>query len=163
MRGFFKVAFVVDVVVVGLSFFTEAPYFLLNTQVAFISSLLVVLGSFWGYKRMVQKRAKKFSGRDVIEVLEDRYELYEESNKSAKEIFEEERAKIKVSRANIKNFIKSAPGFFSPWRLLGYLFLVVAVLVLIRKGYFEAGSFLIGLAIVPLSALLYALLPIENR
>ncbi len=163
MRGFFKVAFVVDVVVVGLSFFVEAPYFLLNTQVAFISSLLVVLGSFWGYKRMVQKRAKKFSGRDVIEVLEDRYELYEESNKSAKEIFEEERAKIKASRANIKNFIKSAPGFFSPWRLLGYLFLVVAVLVLIRKGYFEAGSFLVGLAIVPLSALLYALLPIENR
>ena len=167
MKGFFKVAFVVDVVVILSSFFVDSSYYLLNTQLAFIASLLVVLGSFWGYSKMVRKKARNFTGRDAIDNIEDPHELYEEllqsDGKSAKEIFEEERAKIKANRANMKNFIKSAPAFLSPSRLFGYLFLVLSVMVLIRKGYFEAGSFLIGLAIVPLSALLYAVLPIENR
>jgi len=161
VRGFFKVAFVVDLFVIASSFFVDSPYFLLNTQVAFISSLLVVGGSFLGYRKLVQKRAPHFQGPDVIDEMDDPFELYEDEGKSAKEIFEEEKAKLK--KANLKNFFASAPGFLSPYRLFGYLFLVVAVLVLIRKGYFEAGSFLIGLGIVPLSALLYTILPVENR
>ena len=164
MKNFFKVAFFLDILVILGSFFVDSPYFLLNTQIAFIASLLVVLGSFWGYKNLVRKKAAHFAERDAIDIIEDPHELYEEeSQKSAKELFEEEKARLKAKRANVKNFIKSAPGFFSPYRLFGYLFLVLAVLVLIRKGYFEAGSFLVGLAIVPTAALLYAVLPIENR
>lgn len=159
-KRFFFIAFVVDSIVILYSFFASR-YFLLNSQLAFIASLLIVLGSFYGYARMVKKRAH-MRGRDIIDEIEDRFELYEEppkSNVSAKEIFEEEKAKIKAKRVGIKNFLKSSNAFFSPFRLFGYLVLVVAILFLVRHRLFEAGSFLVGLAVVPASAMLLALLP----
>ncbi len=160
LKRFFFIAFIVDSIVIAYSFFASR-YFLLNTQLAFIASLLIVLGSFYGYARMVTKRAH-ITGRDIIDEIEDRFELYEEpqrSGASAKEIFEEEKAKIKSKRVSLKNFLKSSNAFFSPFRLFGYVVLVVAIFFLVRHGWFEAGSFLVGLAIVPVSALVLTILP----
>jgi len=160
VKRFFQIAFFLDLLYIGYSFFAS-PYFLLNSQLAFIASLLIVLGSFHGYKKVVQKRAASRPYRDAIETIEDRFGLYEEEGseveqKDAKEIFEEERAKIKASRAGLRHFVQSAGGFFSPYRLGGYFVLILSVLVLVRRGLFEPWSFLAGLAIVPLAALVMA-------
>jgi len=160
VKRFFRIVIFIDLLFIIYSFFASR-YFLLNSQLAFIASLLIVLGSFWGYKRVVQKRSH-ITGRDSIDEIEDRFELYEEtelSRKSPREILEEEKAKIKSKRAALKHFVMGAGGFFSPFRLGGYAVLVLSVLVLIRKGLFEPASFLAGLAIVPIAALVMALLP----
>ncbi len=160
MKRFFRIVILIDLLFISYSFFASR-YFLLNSQLAFISSLFIVLGSFWGYKRVVQKRID-ITGRDSIDEIEDRFELYEETkpcDKSPREILEEEKARIKSKRAGLRHFVMGAGGFFSPFRLAGYGVLVVSILVLIRKGLFEPMSFLAGLAIVPIAALVLALLP----
>ncbi len=158
MRNFFSIAFLLDLILVIASL-SASRYFLLNTQLAFIASLLIVMSSFYGYKRVVEQKAG-LGGRDIVDEIEDRFDLYSEDpsneGKSAKEIFEEEKAKIK--KMGLRNFFKTSSGFFSPLRLLGYAFLTIVVMVLVRKGMFEVGAFLIGLAIVPLSAALAALI-----
>ncbi len=156
MRKIFAIAFFVDIVLIFWSISFDR-YALINSQLAFIASLLIILGSFQGYKKVVQK--KSHLGRDIIDGIEDRFELYnEEENRhlSAKELFEEEKKKVKSQKA-MKNFVLGLGGFFSMYRLFGYLFLVVVVLMLIRKAIFDPVSFLLGLAVLPLSAMFYAL------
>ncbi|BCD67923.1 hypothetical protein [Nitratiruptor sp. YY09-18] len=158
MKNFFFVAFFLDILLIIYAFFSS-PYFLLNSQLGFIAALLVIMGSFYGYKRFIQARQNS-QKTDIIDTIEDRFDLYSEETheeRSAKELFEEERAKSKAKGAGLKHFLSTAPGFFSPYRLFGYLFLVVAVLVLIRKNLFEPWSFLAGLSVVPVSVILFAL------
>ena len=159
MKRFFQIAFVLDLIILAISYFAT-PYFVLNTQLAFIASLLIVFGSFYGYKKVVQKKMQHVT-RDAIDEIEDRFELYDESEpiEDAKALFEEEKRKVKGFGKGLKNFARTSSGFFSPYRLLGYAFMVIAVLVLIKRGVFEPWSFLIGLSIVPASALVYSLLP----
>ncbi|BCD62037.1 hypothetical protein NitYY0826_C0905 [Nitratiruptor sp. YY08-26] len=160
MNNFFIIAFFLDTLVIIFSFFSS-KYFLLNSQLAFIASLLIVLGSYEGYKNVVQKKSS-LHNRDIIDDIEDRFDLYSEDEeggeKSAKEIFEEEKAKLKSKRAALSNFFKTSGAFFSPLRLAGYAFLTIVILVLIRKDLFDIAGFLIGLAVVPLSAALFTLL-----
>ena len=156
MKKIFSIAFFVDIALILFSV-SQGKYALLNSQLAFIASLFITLGSFYGYKGVVQK--KSHLGRDIIEEIEDRFELYSQEKSqqlNAKELFEEERAKIKKQKA-LKNFMLGVGGFFSIYRLLGYLFLVVAILMLIRRAVFEPISFLLGLAVLPVSAMIYAL------
>ena len=156
MRKIFAIAFFIDIVLIFFAIYL-GKYALLNSQLAFIASLLIILGSFQGYKKVVQK--KSHLERDIIDEIEDRFELYNEEEPqqlSAKELFEEEKKKVKSQKA-MKNFILGLGGFFSMYRLLGYLFLVIAVMMLIRRSMFEPLSFLLGLAILPVSAMLYAL------
>ena len=159
MRRYFQIAAILDLLLIFL-FFND-PKVLLNTQIAFISSLLVVLGSYYGYSRLVKKSAP-LEDRDYIDRLEDRFDLEGDEVSDAKELFEQEKQRIKQS-GNFKAFKQTYRGFFSPFRLVGYLFMVVAVLVLIRKGWFDTFGFLVGLAIVPASALVVALLPEDNH
>ncbi|MRI83493.1 MAG: hypothetical protein C6I00_03655 [Nitratiruptor sp.] len=151
-----------DLILVALLF--TAPVPLLNSQIAFISSLLVVLGSYWGYAGLVKRGRFPFNGdRDYIQRLEDPYDVEGENHsKSAKEIFEEERRRIKRS-GNLKVLLTTYQGFFSPLRLLGYLFLVVALLALVRRGIFDPFGFLLGLGVVPAAALVLSLLYVEDR
>ncbi len=159
MRRFFQIAALVDLMLV-IALFSN-PLRLLNSQIAFITSLFVVLGSFYGYSRLVKRENPLLENQDAIDKIEDRFDLYSDdlpSDKSAKEIFEEERAKVKRS-GNLKALVTTYRGFLSPFRLFGYLFLVVSVLVLIRKGIFDPWEYLIGLGVVPVAALIFTLLP----
>ena len=164
MRNFFFVALLLDALLIALSLFFS-PLFLLNTQLAFIASLLIVMGSFWGYRRVVQKRAA-VADRDAIDEIQDRFDLYDEEDRqslSAKELFEQERAKSKKRGLGLADFVRTSSGFFSPFRLMGYLFLTIVVMVLVRKGLFEMGAFLLGLGVVPLSAMLFALMHSKDQ
>ena len=162
MRGFWIIVIVLDLVVIGGSFFVHSPYFLLNTQLAFISSLLIVMGSFYGYKKVVQKRSAT-PGPDTIDQIEDRFGLYEEeSPQEAKELFEREKERVKKGGA-LKHFFSTSSAFFSPYRLVGYGVLALMVLWLIGRGIFEPLSFLLGLAIVPAGTMLYALFVAKDQ
>jgi len=161
MRYFFYILTTLDIFLVLYLFFQKNYIYLLNTQIAMIASLFVTLGSFLGYKRVVQKRYKDFIGddRDTIDKIEDRFDLYKESQiiQDHKKLFEEEKKRVKSAKEGIKNFILTSGGFLSFYRIGAYLFLIISVLFLMDKKIFNVFAYFIGLSLVPMSALIASL------
>ena len=113
--------------------------FYINLQVAFLSSFFIIIGSMYAYRKMVHTQVE--SGvteekRDLLETIEDPYELYsEESLPDAtdealdlKTIVEEEKKKIKT--LSLKSMKHGARGSASIFRLIPYLFLVLGFIAL---------------------------------
>jgi hypothetical protein len=133
---------------------------LLNTQVAFISSLLIVLASFFSYKNMVDKRlldGDAGDDRDVLDSIDDKYELYDEKEEASviefKEIYKQERKKSSEVKKSLVNLFKSWSGALSVFRIISYGVLFVALLVLIKQGLFEPIAFLVGVSGIPIASL----------
>ena len=110
-----------------------------NTQVAFLSSFFIILGSSFAYKRMVDTKVKTDayeSDRDLLDTIEDPHELYDDEpinnapveELDLKEIVKEERAKIKTfSFQSIKH---GAVGSASIFRIVPYIFLILGFIAL---------------------------------
>ena len=137
----------------------------LNSQVALISSSLIILASFLGYKKRV---AKKIATADIS--------AFDDVNENSKIPSQDEVANLENSRIPNENEAKNARNsrisnektpkiplrlyefgsVFSPLRLLGYVLLILAFFILLKKELFEPLSFLAGIAVMPISALFSA-------
>ena len=137
----------------------------LNSQVALISSSLIILASFLGYKKRV---AKKIANADIS--------AFDDVNENSRIPSQDEVAKLGNSRIPNENEAKNARNsripnektpkiplrlyefgsVFSPLRLLGYVLLILAFFILLKKELFEPLSFLAGIAVMPISALFSA-------
>ena len=140
----------------------------LNSQVALISSSLIILASFLGYKKRV---AKKIATADISafnDVFDD--------NENSRIPSQDEVANLGNSRIPNENEAKNARNsripnektpkiplrlyefgsVFSPLRLLGYVLLILTFFILLKKELFEPLSFLAGIAVMPISALFSA-------
>ena len=114
----------------------------INIQIAFLSSLFVILGASFAYKKMVQTQveADNFEDkRDLLDDIEDPHELYDDEpindapveELDLKAIVKEERAKIKT--LSISSMKHGARGSVSLFRLVPYLFLVLGFIALIAS------------------------------
>lgn len=141
----------------------------LNSQVALISSSLIILASFLGYKKRV---AKKIATTD-ISAFDD---VFDDEDENSRIPSQDEVAKLGNSRIPNENEAKNARNsripnektpkiplrlyefgsLFSPLRLLGYVLLILAFFILLKKELFEPLSFLAGIAVMPISALFSA-------
>ena len=141
----------------------------LNSQVALISSSFIILASFLGYKKRV---AKKIATAD-ISAFDDVFD----DNENSRIPSQDEVAKLGNSRIPNENEAKNTRNsripnektpkiplrlyefgsLFSPLRLLGYVLLILAFFILLKKELFEPLSFLAGIAVMPISALFSAL------
>lgn len=156
-----------SLIIYALAF--QGKYWLLNTQVAFVSSLFITIATFLSYRKNVQNRLsnldltkeKKTEDRDKIDEIDDPFDLYTEYEEipeeeltpsKIKEIIQDEKAKVKKN--SIKNTLFSAGGFLSIYRVLGYGFLIFGFFALNNNKLFIPLAFIIGLAITPLSVLL---------
>ena len=113
--------------------------FYINLQVAFLSSLFVLLGSAYSYKRMIENQVALDivnEERDLLDSIEDPYELYDDTpinnapveELDLREIVKEERSKIKtLSLDSAKHGIRGGVSFF---RLVPYIFLVLGFIAL---------------------------------
>ena len=125
----------------------------LNSQVALISSSLIILASFLGYKKRV---AKKIATAD-ISAFDD---VFDDENSRIPS--QDEVAKLGNSRIpnektpKIPLRLYEFGSVFSPLRLLGYVLLILAFFILLKKELFEPLSFLAGIAVMPISALFSA-------
>ena len=137
----------------------------LNSQVALISSSLIILASFLGYKKRV---AKKIATADIS--------AFDDVNENSRIPSQDEVANLGNSRIPDENEAKNARNsrisnektpkiplrlyefgsVFSPLRLLGYILLILAFFILLKKELFEPLSFLAGIAVMPISALFSA-------
>ncbi|MDD0855636.1 hypothetical protein [Campylobacter magnus] len=126
----------------------------LNSQVALISSSLIILASFLGYKKRV---AKKIVNAD-ISAFDDVFD----DNENSRIPSQDEVAKLENSRIpnektpKIPLRLYEFGSVFSPLRLLGYVLLILAFFILLKKELFEPLSFLAGIAVMPISALFSA-------
>jgi len=111
----------------------------INIQVASVSSLLVILGSAYAYRKMV--RSQLGSGyyeekRDLLDTIEDPHELYDDEpindapaqELDLKAIVKEEKAKIKTF--SVKNMKHGIRGSVSLFRLVPYIFLILGFIAL---------------------------------
>lgn len=172
IKKFANTFFIVDgALIIGCLIFANSLW-LLNTQIAFISSLLVSIATFLSYQNNVKKRLETqeqsidtLDDRDKIDEIDDPFDLYSEDEpimeekeltaSEIKTIIQEEKTKIKQN--SFKNLFKSTTSFVSLYRVVGYAVLVVGFFYLVNNKLFEPFAYLVGLFVVPLSMLVMKL------
>ena len=154
----------IDAVLIAICAYFGAVH-VLNSQVSLISSSLIILASFLGYKKRVEK---KIATTDIS--------AFDDVNENSKIPSQDEVANLENSRIPDENEAKNARNsrisnektpkiplrlyefgsVLSPLRLLGYVLLILTFFILLKKELFEPLSFLAGIAVMPISALFSA-------
>ncbi len=186
-----RILLAVDVGVVLFCVLENNISWFINTQVAFFSASMIILGSFVGYKNLVSKSVEMGNGgKDVLKEYEDRYNLYDEvdyqwyvadfkdlnkglmwSDKKPLHFYIKRKIELITNNAPQKIKLKKLPwykafflsfkGGFNFLRIAGYVVLVIGFLWLNRNNVFEFAPYFFGLTLVPVLALVY--LWIEKR
>jgi hypothetical protein len=148
---------IVDFIIIFLSYLFGESDWLINTQMAFIPSSLVMLGSMLSYKSMVQGRlnvgAIPDDERDTLDKLEDPYDLYDDkverddNEKTLVEVVKEERQNLKKSRRSIWQTTKDSKASFSFYRLGAYLLLIFGFFYLNNNKLLDIPIYLLSLSI----------------
>jgi len=157
----------VDMVLIMGSWLLGGGSWLVNTQIAFFSTLLVLGASMLSYSQMVYGRlesglAVPGDTRDVIEKIEDPYDLYTEEEsqddtETLKKTIREEKQRMKQQRRSIMQVLRDSKASFSLMRLGAYLLLFVGFLYLSKNHLLHIPSYLLGLAF-PIVTILLLLL-----
>ena len=167
MKKVISVFVVAELFVLATYFFSSTAF--ASAQVAFLSSLFVILGSSFAYKKMVQTQvgSDKVNGearegalgqtfedkRDLLDEIEDPHGLYDDEpineapfeELNLKEIVKEERAKIKTfSLSSIKH---GARGSVSLFRIVPYVFLALGFVALKNNEILDLSFYLPSLLI----------------
>ena len=143
----------IDAVLIAICAYFGAVH-VLNSQVALISSSLIILASFLGYKKRV---AKKIATAD-ISAFDDVFDDENSKIPSQDEVANLGNSRIPNEKTpKIPLRLYEFGSLFSPLRLLGYVLLILAFFILLKKELFEPLSFLAGIAVMPISALFSAL------
>jgi len=143
-----RILIAIDVGVVVFCYLEDNLIWLLNTQIAFFSTSLIIIGAFIGYYGMVKRNLVSGNvGEDVLKRYEDKFDLYDEEDE-IKEIKSEKRLKW------YEALILSFKGF-NLIKILGYVSLIAGFLWLNSKGIFDVKSFIFGVSIVPAVSLIY--------
>jgi len=156
--------------VVVISIFFDIK-FLYPYEIGFISSMLVMLASLSSYRRMVNTKVELGivtldDSVDVIDKLEDPYDLYSEEvtevdeEVDLKEVVKEERERFKKSRS-LSQTLKDTKGALSPYRLGAYGLLILGFFYLNRHGLLHIWTYIIALGLP--SIVIVSLLVKENE
>lgn len=134
--------------------------YVLNSQVALIASSLIILASFLGYKKRVAKKVANADIADFDDVFDDeensRIPSQDEiANLGNSRENKEQNAKEKTPKIPLRLY--EFGSLFSPLRLIGYVLLILAFFILLKKELFEPLSFLAGIAVMPISTLFSAI------
>jgi hypothetical protein len=144
---------------------------------------LIILGSFVGYKNLVDKSVSN-TIKDILKDYEDKYNLYDEvdykwyvdnfkdlnkglkwSNKKPENFYVKRKIefitseipeKFKLKKLPwYKAFLMSFKGGFNLLRILGYIVLVLGFLWLQKNNQFDFISYFFGLTLVSVLSLVY--------
>jgi len=157
-----QIFFIIDFGVILFCLISGNTSWLLNTQIAFFSSLMVTVGSYLGYKKNIQNRAQDHvnddDNYDEVDKMDDKYDLYspevpttEVNENPTKEEIKEAMKPIKQN--HFANFKSGFSGMASLYRLAGYVGLIIGFFYLNNNGYLHIYSYIFGFIIVPISAL----------
>ena len=146
---------ITEFLVIALYFYDFTLF--INLQVAFLSSLFIIIGSSIAYQRMVQTQVKSKNiedgKRELLDNIEDPYELYDDEpinnapveDLDLKEIVKEEKAKIKTF--SIDSMKHGVRGSVSLFRLVPYIFLVLGFIALENNKLLDIAIYLPSLLV----------------
>ena len=129
---------------------------LYSTQIGYITATLVMIASIMSHRRMVNARVKHNivtmdDSKDVIDKLEDPYDLYSDDEvveeKSLAQTVKEEKKKLKENRRSVYQTIKDTKAALSFYRLGAYILLILGFLYLNRHGLLHIPSYIISVGI----------------
>ena len=153
----FKWLIGIDLLLAIISLLLGRMDWLLNTQIGFISSALVLGASMFSYSQMVYSRlesgtAAPTDDRDEIDKMEDPYDLYGEDTPvdetlQLKEAIKEEKQRMKQNRRSAYQTLKDSRASLSILRLGAYLLLFVGFFYLSRNQLLHIPSYLIAMAL----------------
>ncbi len=156
-RKILTVLVIVDVLLLLVSIIFFDMKVVYNTQIGYITSTLVMVASILSYRRMVNARVKHNivtmdDSKDVIDKLEDPYDLYsedvvEDEEKDFATTVKEEKKKLKENRRTVYQTIKDTKAALSIYRLGAYALLILGFLYLNRQGLLHIPSYIISLGI----------------
>ncbi|NEW61638.1 hypothetical protein GSY74_10110 [Sulfurovum sp. bin170] len=168
MRRVINALIIVDIGIVIFCFLSGEKEWLINSQIGFITSSLVMFASIISYRNMVQSRVDAGfvvaeDNRDTIEKIEDPYDLYGEEDgrsacphpdngdnkKSIQELVKEEKRNLKKSRRSIWQVTKDSRAALSFYRLGAYSLLILGFFYLNRNEILDISSYLFALALPP--------------
>jgi len=138
------------VIIAFLLFISNAVF--VSFEVALLSGALITMGSLYAYRNMIRTRTLDVEigdSKDVIDMMDDPYDLYEEERQNEvediKELIKEEKAKQKQNI--IENTTKNGSAWVSVYRLLPYAFLVLGFLGLQNNHTLVLLPYLTGLGV----------------
>ena len=148
----------VNFLIAGVLFIQGYWYWLINFELAAVSSALIIFGSFNGYKKMIQRRLDigENSDNTLMEKLEDPYDLYDEKDQDFNiekpeedlvSVVKEEKKRLKQDKQTFKKTVKSASGILSPLRFIPYAILVLSFIALNNNHILDIPAFLVGLGV----------------
>ena len=168
-----KMLIIVDILVIAVAIIFFDINVLYNTQFGFASATLVMIASMISYRRMVNTRVEHNvitidDSKDVIDKLEDPYDLYseefaEEEEKNLVEVVKEERKRLKEGGRSLYQTLKDTKAALSVYRLGAYAVLVLGFLYLNRHGLLHVPSYILALSIPPVVIVVMLLREKENH
>ena len=147
-----RIFIAVDIGIVVFCYLEDNQVWLYNTQFAFFSTALIILGAFVGYSNSVKRELENGNvGEDILKKYEDPYNMDEEEEVDKEKLKELKKQKLKWYEAILFSF----KGGFNLIRILGYITLIASFIYLNKIGIFDVVSFLFGVSIVPAISLIY--------
>ena len=157
----------------------QGGQWVVNTQVAFVTSALVMGASMFSYARMVRHRLDSGmipdqEDRDVIDVMDDPHDLYRElgekvsqehqdlSHAEIKAAIVEEKKRFKAQRRSPMALLRDSRPFMSLYRIVAYGLLLFGFFYLRGNKLFEPLPYLVGLG-VPIVVIVLVLMQQGRR
>lgn len=148
-----RILLAIDVGIAAFCLMEGNMIWLANTQIAFVGSLSVTLGSYLGYRRMIERKLTDgdVGDQQILEKIDDRFELHDDPE----EAIDGETIQKQLPKIGLFSLMKfSSSGMLSIFRLFGYGLLIGGFFVLVNRGVFQAVPYFFGLGIVPAAALI---------
>ncbi len=161
MKNTINALLIIDIGIIIFCLLSGNRVWLLNSQIAFVSSSLIMFASIISYRNMVQARVDMGmvvadDNRDTLDKIEDPFDLYSEDEKSSstkkslKEVVSEERKNLKKNRRSIWQTTKDSKAALSFYRLGAYAILIFGFFYLNNNEILDISSYLFALALPPI-------------
>ena len=163
-----------DLLLLIISIVFGGKLWIYNTQIGFISATLIMVASMISYRRMVNTRVEHGivtldDSKDVIDKLEDPYDLYseeiveEKTEEDLVEVVKEERKKLKQNRRSLGQTLKDTKAALSLYRLAAYAVLILGFMYLNRHELLHIPSYLLALSLPPMIIVIMLVTQKENH
>jgi len=128
-----------------------------SVLMGYFTASFVLLSSMRSYRKVVEKGLANevhFDDRDVIDKVEDPYQLFDEdevqeakSEEDLVAVVKEERARLKGKGRSFIEILKDSKASLAPYRLLSYAIMIVGFVFLQRNGLLAIIPYLIALTL----------------
>jgi len=155
IKSFLKLFILVDIVIVIICLIFYDNNWLINSQISFVTSLIITLGTYLSYKNNVQKNIQNEmipSDADMIDKMDDPYDLY--SSDVNEEVIEHPtkeqilEANKPIKQKHFTNLKKSILSYASFYRIGGYVTLIIGFFYLVNNHLFDVWAYLFGFIVV---------------